>query len=54
MGILTEVLTSAANDVYVVKTEDNKELLLPAIKECILDVDTTNKKITVHLMDGLL
>jgi 16S rRNA processing protein RimM len=54
LGILTEVLTSAANDVYVVKTEDNKELLLPAIKECILDVDTTNKKITVHLMDGLL
>ena len=54
LGVLTEVLTSAANDVYVVKTMDNKEVLLPAIKDCILDVDTANKRITVHLMDGLL
>jgi len=54
LGILTEVLSSSANDVYVVKTQDNKELLLPSIKECILDIDTSNKKITVHLMDGLL
>ncbi len=54
LGILTEVLSSTANDVYVVKTQDNKELLIPSIKECILDVDTTNKRITVHLIDGLL
>lgn len=54
LGILTEVLSSAANDVYVVKTKENKEVLLPSIKECILDVDITNKKIIVHLMDGLL
>ena len=54
LGILTEILTSAANDIYIVKTKDNKEILLPSIKECILDVDTANKKITVHLMDGLL
>jgi 16S rRNA processing protein RimM len=54
LGVLTEVLTSSANDVYVVKTKENKEVLLPSIKECILDVDTANKKIIVHLMDGLL
>lgn len=54
LGILTEVLTSSANDVYVVKTEENKEVLLPSIKECILDVDINNKKIKVHLMDGLI
>lgn len=54
LGVLAEVLTSAANDVYVVKTKENKEILLPSIKECILDVDIVNKKITVHLMDGLL
>lgn len=54
LGILTEVLTSAANDVYVVKTKNNKEVLIPYIKECILNVDTINKKIVVHLMDGLL
>ena len=54
LGILTEVLTTAANDVFVVKTEDNKEILLPFIEECILDVDISNKKVTAHLMDGLI
>lgn len=54
LGVLTEVLTSSANDVYVVKTQDNKELLLPSIKQCILDIDTDKKRITVHLMDGLI
>lgn len=55
LGVLAEVLsTSGANDVYVVKTADNEEILLPSIKECILDVDLENKRITVHLMKGLL
>lgn len=54
LGVLTEVLTTAANDVYIVKNKDNKEILLPSIKECILKVDTANKKIIVHLMDGLI
>jgi len=54
LGILTEIMTSAANDVYIVKTAEGKEILLPSIKECILDVDAENKKITVHIMKGLL
>lgn len=54
LGILAEILTTAANDVYVVRTMDGKELLLPSIKECILDIDAENKKITVHLMKGLI
>lgn len=54
LGILMEVLTTAANDVYVVKMENGKELLLPSIKECILDVDMENQKIIVHLMKGLV
>ncbi len=53
LGILTEVMENAANDVYVVKTED-KEILIPAIRDCILDVDIKNKKITVHLLKGLI
>lgn len=54
LGVLVEILTTAANDVYIVKTPDNKEILLPSIKECILNVDVENKKITVHVMNGLL
>lgn len=53
LGILAEILTTAANDVYVIKTDAGKELLVPSIKECILDVDVDHKKITVHLLNGL-
>lgn len=53
LGTLAEILTTGANDVYVIKTEEGKELLLPSIKECILDVDVDHKKITVHLLNGL-
>jgi 16S rRNA processing protein RimM len=53
LGRLAEILSTAANDVYIVKTEQGKEILIPSIKECILDVDVENKKITVHLLEGL-
>ncbi len=53
-GILKDVMETGANDVYVVTTEDGKEVLLPAIRECILDVDVEAGKMTVHLMKGLL
>lgn len=53
-GILTDVLKTGANDVYVVETSDGKEVLLPAIKQCILDVNLDEKKITIHLMKGLV
>lgn len=54
LGTLTDVLATGANDVYVVTTKEGKEILLPSIRECILDVDPTNKKIVVHLMPGLI
>lgn len=54
LGELTEVLVTSANDVYVVKMNNGKEILLPSIKECILDIDPENKIIKVHVMAGLL
>jgi 16S rRNA processing protein RimM len=54
LGVLSEILSTAANDVYVVKTSAGKEILIPSIKECILDIDVDNKKIVVHLLDGLI
>lgn len=53
IGILEEVLITGANDVYVVKTKDNKELLLPVINECVKDIDILNKRIKVKMMKGL-
>lgn len=52
-GVITDVLTSSANDIYVVKHND-KEVLLPVIDQCVLDVNIEEKKVTVHIMDGLL
>ena len=54
VGEIDDVLQTGANDVYSVKTADGRTILLPAIKECILDVDIAGKKMTVKLMDGLL
>lgn len=54
LGSLTNVIQTGANDVYEVKLTDGREVLLPAIKECVLNVDIANRMIQVHLMDGLL
>lgn len=54
LGILTDVMETGANDVYVVQMKENEELLLPAIKECILEVNIEEGYIRVHVMEGLL
>lgn len=53
LGELTEVIETGANDVYVVRGPRG-EVLLPAIDDCILDIDFDNQTMTVHLLDGLL
>jgi 16S rRNA processing protein RimM len=53
LGAVVDVLETGANDVYVVQGPRG-EVLLPAIDECIVDVDIDAGKMTVHLMDGLL
>lgn len=53
IGILKDVMTSAANDVYVVEKNDGKELLIPAIRDCILETDLEKRTIKVHLLPGL-
>lgn len=54
LGILTDVMETGANDVYVISMEDGRELLLPAIKQCILHVDMGERIMTVHVLEGLL
>lgn len=53
-GVLEDVMQTGANDVYIVKTLDNKEVLLPKIDECVKKLDIENKIVTVHIMKGLL
>ncbi len=54
LGIVTEVFPTGSNDVYVVKSEEGKQILLPAIKDVIKNVDIENKKIIVKLLEGLI
>ena len=54
LGKVDDVFSTGSNDVYVVKDEMGKQVLLPAIKEVIKQVDIDNKKIIVHLLEGLI
>ena len=53
IGTLTDVITTGANDVYVVSRPQGKELLIPAIKDCIRSVDLLSGCMSVHLLPGL-
>ncbi len=53
-GTMKDVLETGANDVYIIDSLKHGEVLVPAIKQCILDVDIENQKMTIHLMDGLI
>ena len=54
LGILDDIFNSGSSDIYVVKNELGKQILLPAIKEVIENIDMENRKITVHLIKGLM
>lgn len=53
-GTLKDVMETGANDVYIIELEDKSELLLPAIKDCILNVDLEENVMDIHILDGLL
>lgn len=52
IGIISDVMQTGANDVYVVDSGDT-QILIPAIKQCILDVDLETNTMNVHMMEGL-
>lgn len=54
LGRLTQILDTSANDIYVVTSEAHGEILLPAITDVVKNIDLQNKRLTVHLLPGLL
>ena len=54
LGRLKDVLPTGANDVYIVDSEKYGEVLIPAIKQCIIKTDVPGGIMTVHLLPGLL
>ena len=53
LGEITDVLQTGANDVYVISKEGTPDLLVPAIKDCVVNVDVEAGTIVLHLLDGL-
>ncbi len=53
-GNLKDVMETGANDVYIIAAKEYGEVLVPAIRECILDVDVERNRMVIHLMEGLV
>lgn len=53
LGHISDVLQTGANDVYVISREGTPDFLVPAIRDCIKQVDTEQGLMTVHLLPGL-
>lgn len=53
-GTLKDVIETGANDVYIIESSEHGEVLVPAIKECILDINIEEQKMQIHLMNGLI
>lgn len=54
LGKIIDVYPTGSNDIYVVKNEEGKQILLPAISQVVKTVDIQNKKMIVHLLNGLI
>lgn len=54
LGKLEDIFNTGSNDIYVVKNDLGKQILLPAISDVIKQIDLENKKIIVHLIPGLV
>jgi len=54
LGSIVDVFPTGSNDVYVVKDNLGKQILLPAIGEVIKQVDISNKKMIIKLIEGLI
>lgn len=53
-GVLKDVMETGANEVYIIDSDEHGEVLVPAIRQCILDVDTENRTMKIRLLDGLI
>ena len=54
LGILEDVFSYGSSDIYAVKNELGKQILLPAIEDVIKNIDMEKRKMTVHLIPGLV
>jgi 16S rRNA processing protein RimM len=54
LGLIDEVIETGANDVYIIKKPGSKDILIPALKKLVHEVNLEDKKMIVELMEGLI
>ena len=54
LGVVSEIIVTGSNDVYVVHKEGRRDILIPALPDVVLDVDLEEGVMTVSLPDGLI
>ena len=54
IGTVKDVLQTGANDVYVVEAQDKREVLIPAIKQVVINIDLDNGKMIIRPLEGML
>ncbi|HLQ84229.1 MAG TPA: ribosome maturation factor RimM [Pseudogracilibacillus sp.] len=54
IGVIDSIMSPGANDVWVVKSKENKEFLIPFIPSVVKHVDISNKRVEIEVMEGLL
>ncbi|MBQ0078746.1 MAG: 16S rRNA processing protein RimM [Eubacterium sp.] len=54
IGVVTDVLQNTAQDIFEIKTEEGKQVLIPKVDQFVLNIDGKERKITVRLIEGLL
>lgn len=53
-GVVKDVMETGANEVYIIESDEHGEVLIPAIRQCVLDVNVEEMKMKIRLMDGLI
>lgn len=53
-GVVKDVIETGANEVYIIESDEHGEVLIPAIRQCVLDVNVEEKRMKIRLMDGLI
>lgn len=54
LGEIIDILTPGANDVWVIKGENGKEILIPYIEDVVKKIDIISKKVNIEVMEGLI
>lgn len=53
VGVINDVFNTGSSDIYDVKREGKKNMLIPVIDDVVIDIDIENGKVTVRMMEGL-